>query len=49
MNHKYIIAGLYVLMIFVTAAKQCTTNDVCMLLCLNMAVTYIFKKDSKNG
>lgn len=43
-KHYYPVAGLYFGMLFYFLTKTCTTNDVCSLLCFNMAVTYLFKE-----
>ena len=41
-----VVAFCYLVLMIVIAfsGKQLTTNTVCLLLCLNMSVTYLFKK-----
>lgn len=38
------IVAFYAGLMVVAICKTCTTNDVCALLCINMAITYLYKK-----
>lgn len=46
MNKYIMVVGFYIGLLYVFVTKKCTTNDVCVLLCINMAITYVFKKDT---
>lgn len=37
---SYLVFALFIFF----SGKKCTTDDICMLLCINMGVTYLFKK-----
>ena len=44
-DYKHLaVAAFYMGLLVVSQTKTCTTQDVCALLCINMAITYLFKK-----